>query len=214
MTSARAASPIASNRPSATPVAAAKALSLVLASASPRRAGLLAQAGIVPARIVAPEIDETPLRRELPRAYVLRMARLKAQAVAVSEEGALILAADTVVALGRRILPKAVDADEVERCLKLLSGRRHQVLTALALAAPGSILRTRIVTTRVAFKVLTPAEIADYLASAEGEGKAGGYAIQGRAEAFVRFITGSYSNVVALPLYETVSLLDGHGHPR
>jgi septum formation protein len=193
-------------------VAAAKALSFVLASASPRRAGLLAQAGIVPARIVAPEIDETPLRRELPRAYVLRMARLKAQAVAVSEEGALILAADTVVALGRRILPKAVDADEVERCLKLLSGRRHQVLTALALASPGSILRTRIVTTRVAFKVLTPAEIADYLASAEGEGKAGGYAIQGRAEAFVRFINGSYSNVVGLPLYETVSLLNGNGY--
>jgi septum formation protein len=193
-------------------VAAAKALSFVLASASPRRAGLLAQAGIVPARIVAPEIDETPLRRELPRAYVLRMARLKAQAVAVSEEGALILAADTVVALGRRILPKTVDADEVERCLKLLSGRRHQVLTALALASPGSILRTRIVTTRVAFKVLTPAEIADYLASAEGEGKAGGYAIQGRAEAFVRFINGSYSNVVGLPLYETVSLLNGNGY--
>jgi len=169
-------------------VAAAKALSFVLASASPRRAGLLAQAGIVPARIVAPEIDETPLKRELPRAYVLRMARLKAQAVAVSEEGALILAADTVVALGRRILPKAVDADEVERCLKLLSGRLHQVLT--------------------------PAEIADYLASAEGEGKAGGYAIQGRAEAFVRFINGSYSNVVGLPLYETVSLLNGCGYPR
>ncbi|HYK79052.1 MAG TPA: nucleoside triphosphate pyrophosphatase [Micropepsaceae bacterium] len=195
-------------------MAAAKALSLVLASASPRRAGLLAQAGIVPARIVAPEIDETPLRRELPRAYVLRMARLKAQAVAVSEEGALILAADTVVALGRRILPKAVDADEVERCLKLLSGRRHQVLTALALAAPGVALRTRIVTTRVAFKVLTPAEIADYLASAEGEGKAGGYAIQGRAEAFVRFINGSYSNVVGLPLYETIALLRGSGYPH
>jgi septum formation protein len=142
------------------------------------------------------------------------MARLKAQAVAVSEDGALILAADTVVALGRRILPKAVDADEVERCLKLLSGRRHQVLTALALAAPGVALRTRIVTTRVAFKVLTPAEIADYLASAEGEGKAGGYAIQGRAEVFVRFINGSYSNVVGLPLYETVSLLNGCGYPR
>jgi septum formation protein len=241
-------------------VAAAKALPFVLASASPRRAGLLAQAGIVPARIMAPEIDETPLKSELPRAYVLRMARLKAQAVAnllfnppleggsksyssasekkisgrgdgnreplpeplrgstlpqgEGETGALILAADTVVALGRRILPKAVDADEVGRCLKLLSGRRHQVLTALALAAPGSPLRTRIVTTRVAFKVLTPAEIADYLASGEGEGKAGGYAIQGRAEVFVRFINGSYSNVVGLPLYETVSLLNGCGYPR
>ena len=216
-------------------MAAAKPLPLILASASPRRAGLLAQAGIAPARIMAPQIDETPLKSELPRAYVLRMARLKAQAVAnmlagreplpeplrgstlpqgEGEKSALILAADTVVALGRRILPKAVDADEVERCLKLLSGRRHQVLTALALAAPGAALRTRIVTTRVAFKVLAAAEIADYLASAEGEGKAGGYAIQGRAEAFVRFINGSYSNIVGLPLYETVSLLNGSGFSR
>ena len=260
MTSARAASPIVSNRRSATPVAAAKALPLVLASASPRRAGLLAQAGIVPASIRAPEIDETPLKSELPRLYVLRMATLKCEAVAKlvfnpplergskfsssvsekkisgrgdgsreplpeplrgstlpqgeGEEHALILAADTVVALGRRILPKAANAGEVERCLKLLSGRRHQVLTALALAAPGAPLRTRIVTTRVAFKVLTLAEIADYLASGEGEGKAGGYAIQGRAEAFVRFINGSYSNVVGLPLYETVSLLSGSSYPR
>jgi len=217
-------------------VAAAKALPLVLASASPRRAGLLAQAGIVPASIRAPEIDETPLKSELPRLYVLRMATLKCEAVAKlvfnppleggsirrslgeggsgrGEDGALILAADTVVALGRRILPKAVDAGEVERCLKLLSGRRHQVLTALALAAPDAPLRTRIVTTRVAFKVLTPAEIADYLGCGEGEGKAGGYAIQGRAEAFVRFINGSYSNVVGLPLYETVSLLSGSSYP-
>ncbi len=221
-------------------MAAAKALPLVLASASPRRAGLLAQAGIVPARIMAPDVDETPLKSELPRAYVLRMATLKCEAVAKlvftppleagsirrslgeggsgrgegeGAERALILAADTVVALGRRILPKAVDADEVERCLKLLSGRRHQVLTALALAVGNEKIRTRIVTTRVAFKVLTPAEIADYLASGEGEGKAGGYAIQGRAEAFVRFINGSYSNVVGLPLYETVSLLSGSSYP-
>jgi septum formation protein len=195
-------------------VAAAKALPLVLASASPRRAGLLAQAGIVPARIMAPEIDETPLKQELPRAYVLRMALVKCEAVAKAEESALVLAADTVVALGRRILPKATNASEVEICLRLLSGRRHQVLTALALAAPGAALRIRIVTTRVSFKVLTPAEIADYLASGEGEGKAGGYAIQGRAEAFVRFINGSYSNVVGLPLYETVSLLNGCGYRR
>ena len=195
-------------------MAAAKALPLVLASASPRRVSLLAQAGIVPSRIVAPEIDETPAKQELPRAYVLRMALLKCKAVAMAEEDALVLAADTVVAVGRRILPKAVDADEVERCLKLLSGRRHQVLTALALAVRGEKTRTRIVTTRVAFKGLTPSEIADYLASREGEGKAGGYAIQGRAEAFVRFINGSYSNVVGLPLYETVSLLDGCAYRR
>ena len=217
-------------------MAAAKALPLVLASASPRRAGLLAQAGIVPASIRAPEIDETPLKAELPRLYVLRMAILKAQSIANvfnppseggsirrslgeggsgrGEDGPLILAADTVVALGRRILPKAANAGEVERCLKLLSGRRHQVLTALALAVGNEPMRTRIVTTRVAFKTLTPAEIADYLASREGEGKAGGYAIQGRAEAFVRFINGSYSNVVGLPLYETVSLLSGSSYPR
>ena len=240
-------------------MAAAKALPLVLASASPRRAGLLAQAGIVPARIVAPDVDEAPLKQELPRLYALRMALLKCEAVAKilsnppleggsksyssdrekkisgrgggsdplpeplrgstlpqgeGEEGVLILAADTVVAVGRRILPKAANPGEVERCLKLLSGRRHQVLTALALAAPRAPLRTRIVTTRVAFKTLTPAEIAAYLASGEGEGKAGGYAIQGRAEAFVRFINGSYSNVVGLPLYETVSLLNGSGTPR
>jgi septum formation protein len=214
----------------------------------------------VPARIVAPEIDETPLKQELPRLYVLRMATLKCEAVGnmlsnppleggsksrssrsekeisgrgdgrrgplpeplrgstlplgEGEEGALVLAADTVVAMGRRILPKAVSPDEVARCLKLLSGRRHQVMTALALGAGGEKIRTRIVTTRVAFKVLTPAEIADYLASGEGEGKAGGYAIQGRAEAFVRFINGSYSNVVGLPLYETVSLLNGCGYRR
>ena len=191
---------------------------------------------------MAPEIDETPLKQELPRAYVLRMATLKCEAVAnilsnppldgesirrsakreagsrrgegEGEDGALVLAADTVVAMGRRILPKAASPDEVARCLKLLSGRRHQVMTALALAAGSEKIRTRIVTTRVAFKVLTPAEIADYLASGEGEGKAGGYAIQGRAEAFVRFINGSYSNVVGLPLYETVSLLNARGYPR
>ena len=119
----------------------------------------------------------------------------------------LILAADTVVALGRRILPKAESAQEVERCLRLLSGRRHQVITAVAVAAPNAKLRTRVVMTRVAFKQLTTKEIADYVASGEGEGKAGGYAIQGRAEVFVRSINGSYSNVVGLPLFETVGLL-------
>ena len=167
----------------------------------------------MPDRIVAPEIDETPAKHELPRAYALRIALLKCEAVAKQEGGSLVLAADTVVAVGRRILPKAASPGEVERCLKRLSGRRHQVLTALALAAPGAPLRTRIVTTRVAFKVLTPEEIAAYVASGEGEGKAGGYAIQGRAEAFVRFINGSYSNVVGLPLYETLALFNGCGYP-
>ena len=168
----------------------------------------------MPTRIVAPEIDETPAKQELPHAYALRMALLKCEAVAMQEGGALVLAADTVVAVGRRILPKAGSTGEVERCLKLLSGRRHQVMTALALAVPGEKIRTRIVTTRVAFKVLSDAEIADYLAIGEGEGKAGGYAIQGRAEAFVRFINGSYSNVVGLPLYETLALLKGSGYRR
>lgn len=185
---------------------------LVLASASPRRAALLRQAGIAPDAIVAPYIDERPLKDELPRAHALRLARAKAEAVAAKEGAALVLAADTVVACGRRILPKAETAEEVARCLALLSGRRHQVTTACALAAPGHSLRTRIVVTRVSFKRLTAAEIASYAAGGEGLGKAGGYAVQGRAEAFVRSLNGSYSNVVGLPLYETLSLLTGAGY--
>jgi septum formation protein len=184
---------------------------LVLASASPRRAALLRQAGIAPARIIAPDIDEAPRKGEVPRVYALRMALAKANAGAEAEPAAFVLAADTVVALGRRILPKANDASEVARCLRLLSGRRHQVLTAVALVGPASKVRTRIVTTRVAFRVLSPSDIESYAASDEGLGKAGGYAIQGRAEALVRFINGSYSNVVGLPLYETVALLEGSG---
>lgn len=230
---------------------AASVTELILASASPRREALLKQAGISGFRIVAPDIDETPKRDELPRAYALRMAAQKVEAAASllhppleggsnreavrggemlprlpspkyslatldnistlpqGEGKKIILAADTVVALGRRILPKAESPAEVERCLRLLSGRRHQVMTALAAAAPGKKLRTRIVTTRVAFKVLTDAEIDAYLASGEGIGKAGGYAIQGRAEAFARSINGSYSNIVGLPLAETLAMLNG-----
>ena len=188
-------------------MAASAPLPLILASASPRRAALLKQAGIVPARIVAPEVDEAPEKGELPRAHALRLAIAKAEAVAACEREATVLAADTVVALGRRILPKAESPEEVERCLRLLSGRRHLVITAIAVAAPKAKPRTRVVATRVAFKKLTLQEIANYVACGEGEGKAGGYAIQGRAETFVRFINGSYSNVVGLPLYETVGLL-------
>ena len=184
---------------------------LILASASPRRAALLAQAGIVPGEIVAPGIDESPLKGELPRAHALRLARAKAEKVAAERREALVLAADTVVACGRRILPKAGSAAEVARCLKLLSGRRHQVVTALALAQAGRPTRTRIVTTRVTFKRLAAGEIAAYCGSGEGAGKAGGYAIQGRAETFVKSINGSYSNVVGLPLYETLALLRGAG---
>ncbi len=188
---------------------------LILASASPRRANLLAQAGIVPRRIIAPEVDETPAKGESPRLYAERIAAGKAGRVAQLEKDAFVLAADTVVAAGRRILPKPDSRHEIERCLSLLSGRRHQVITAVALSVPGSHqLRLRIVTTRVAFKRLTPQEISDYIASGEGIGKAGGYAIQGRAEAFVCFISGSYSNVVGLPLYETLSLLEGSGWRR
>ena len=183
----------------------------MLASASPRRLALLRQAGLEPSVVIAPEIDETPRKGELPRAYALRVAVAKMEAVAAKEAGSFVLAADTVVAAGRRVLPKADSDGEVERCLKLLSGRRHMVLTALALKPPGKAMRTRIVATRVAFKVLSTREIADYVASGEGIGKAGGYAVQGRAEAFVRWINGSYSNVVGLPLYETLALLNGSG---
>jgi septum formation protein len=193
-------------------VAATSSIPLILASASPRREALLNQAGVAPARILAPDVDETPRKGELPRAYALRMAVAKAEAVAAKEPRAFVLAADTVVALGRRILPKAEMDEDVARCLKLLSGRRHQVLTALALAAPTKKIRTRIVTTRVTFKRLTEVEIARHVESGEGRGKAGGYAVQGRAEAFVRLINGSYSNVVGLPLYETMTLLAGAGY--
>jgi septum formation protein len=184
---------------------------LVLASASPRRLALLKQAGLEPDLIIAPDVDETPEKGELPRVHALRLAVAKAEAVALKEPRAFVLAADTVVAAGRRILPKAQDDSDVERCLRLLSGRRHLVMTALGVKPPDKPMRTRVVTTRVAFKVLSAREIAAYVASGEGVGKAGGYAVQGRAEAFVRLINGSYSNVVGLPLYETLGLLEGSG---
>jgi len=185
---------------------------LVLASASQRRAELLGQAGIIPDVIVTPDVNETPKRVELPRDYAQRLACDKVMAVASAHEDALILGADTVVACGRRILPKAETNNQVKNGLKLLSGRRHRVFTALALIARGSAPRTRIVMTHVAFKRLSEDEISNYLASEEGLGKAGGYAIQGRAEAFVRQINGSYSNVVGLPLFETLSLLASAGY--
>jgi septum formation protein len=186
----------------------------ILASASPRRLALLRQAGIEPSVVIAPEVDEAPRKGELPRAYALRVAVAKAGAVAAKESGAFVLAADTVVAAGRRILPKADTGEEVARCLKLLSGRRHLVITALVLKPPSKALRSAIVSTRVAFKVLSPREIDAYVASGEGLGKAGGYAVQGLAEAFVRWLNGSYSNVVGLPLYETLGLLEGSGWRR
>jgi septum formation protein len=183
----------------------------VLASESPRRKALLAQAGIVPDAILPAAIDERPHKNELPRVHALRLATAKAEAgcAAWTGEPAIILAADTVVCCGRRILPKAETDADVRACLALLSGRRHQVMTAVAVVAPDVAPRTRVVMTRVAFKRLTPAEVDAYLACGEGLGKAGGYAIQGRAETFVQFLSGSWSNVVGLPLLETVNLLRG-----
>jgi septum formation protein len=186
---------------------------LVLASASPRRRALLAQAGIVPGHILPADIDESVTRAEQPRAHALRLATAKARKSAQEWNGgpAFILAADTVVACGRRILPKAADDDEVRACLALLSGRRHQVMTAVALLTPDGKLRTRLALTRVSMLRLSEPQIAQYVESREGVGKAGGYAIQGRAEIFVKEISGSYSNVVGLPLALTVSLLTGCG---
>jgi septum formation protein len=180
---------------------------LVLASASPRRLELLRQIGIEPIKIDPADTDETPHRDEPARAYAERMARAKLAVVAPRHPQALVLAADSVVAVGRRILPKAETKDEALSCLKLLSGRRHKVVGGLALAVPGGKVRTRLVETVVRFKRLEPKEVEAYVASGEWQGKAGGYAIQGRAAEFVAFISGSYSNVVGLPLFETAALL-------
>ncbi len=182
---------------------------LILASSSPRRLMLLRQIGITPDQVVSPDIDETPARDELPRGYAIRMARAKAAAVHAA--GSLILAADTVVSAGRRILPKAGDADEVRACLGLLSGRRHRVMTAIVLTGADGRATERLVESAVTFNRLTNEQIDRYVATQEGEGKAGGYAINGQAASFIRFLSGSYSGVVGLPLFETAQLLRGHG---
>jgi septum formation protein len=182
---------------------------LVLASASPRRLDLLAQIGIVPDRVLAPEIDETPIPDEAPRACALRLAKAKAAAAAAC--GCVVLAADTVVAAGRRILPKAETESDARYCLELLSGRRHRVLTAVALLTPNGRHAERLAVSIVTFARLTAPQIDAYLAGGEWQGKAGGYAIQGQAASFVRFLSGSYSNVVGLPLFETAQLLRGTG---
>ncbi|MEM1343078.1 MAG: Maf family protein [Pseudomonadota bacterium] len=183
---------------------------MLLGSASPRRLALLAQAGVVPDAVRGAEIDETPRPTELPRRYAERMAEEKG--VALADPGVLVLSADTVVAAGRRILGKPEDAAEAERFLRLLSGRGHRVLTAVRLAAGARIAR-RTVETRVKMKRLSEPEIAAYLRSGEWQGKAGGYAIQGLGAAFVPEIVGSYTNVVGLPLPETLALLGGLGYP-
>ena len=179
---------------------------LFLASASPRRLELLKQAGIVPDRVVPAAIDETPLPREIPTVYAKRIAASKAAKVAAEHPDATILAADTVVALGRRILPKTETIEEARICLELLSGRRHTVLTAVSIISPRG-KKNKLVTSIVRFKRLSREEIAAYLASNEWHGKAGGYAIQGQAATLIPFISGSYSNIVGLPLHETVSML-------
>lgn len=179
---------------------------LILASASPRRLALLAQIGITPDDVIATDIDETPRKKETPRALALRLAREKAQAVTAGD--ARVLAADTVVAVGRRVLPKAEAEEEARECLALLSGRGHRVYTGVALKLSAG-LRTRLVETRVSFKLLSPEEIDAYIASGEWRGKAGGYAAQGLAGRFITNIVGSYSSIVGLPLYETANLLEG-----
>jgi septum formation protein len=183
---------------------------LVLASASPRRLDLLARIGVVPDAVAPTDTDETPRKGEVPRRLAARLAAAKA-AVAVAPPDALVLAADTVVGLGRRVLPKAATEDEARRCLQMLSGRRHQVATGVALRLPDGRLRQRLVLTAVAFQRLTAPQIEEYVAGGEWRGKAGGYAIQGRAECFVRFLSGSHSGVVGLPLFETAQLLRGVG---
>jgi septum formation protein len=192
---------------------------LVLASGSPRRVSLINQAGIEPDALKPAQLDETPKRGELPRVCANRLARAKAEAaiagVGVDDEthGAYVLAADTIVAVGRRILPKAELIDEAAQCLRLLSGRNHRVYTALCLVTPKGKFRQRVVQTRVRFKRLSREDIEAYLASGEWRGKAGGYAAQGLAGSFIVKLVGSYTNVVGLPLYETVALLAGEGFP-
>ena len=185
---------------------------LVLASASPRRRDLLAQIGIVPDRIVSADIDETPQPGELPRLCALRLARAKA--AAVDAPGCFVLAADTVVAAGRRIIPKAESEALARACLTALSGRRHRVFSAVVLRAPDGRRSERVAVSIVSFARLTRQQIDAYAAGGEWQGKAGGYAIQGHAAMFVRFLSGSHSNVVGLPLFETAQLLRGAGWLR
>jgi septum formation protein len=184
---------------------------LILASASPRRLDLLARIGVVPDAVEPAELDETPLKDERPRDHAVRLARDKALAVAARHPGCAVLAADTVVGAGRRILPKAEDEGVARACLTLLSGRRHHVFTAVAVVDAEGRLRERLSDTRLSFALLTPAMIDAYLAGGEWRGKAGGYAIQGTAEAFVRDLAGSHSGVVGLPLFEARNLLRSAG---
>lgn len=187
-------------------------MDLVLASASPRRRDLLAQINIVPALIDPANIDETPFDTEMPRQHALRLAQAKAQALAEKHAGKFILAADTVVGCGHRILPKAETRDTAEHCLRLLSGRRHHVFGGIAVIAPDGRMIHRVSKTSVTFARLSPVQEKEYLESQEWDGKAGGYAIQGLAAKYVRQLLGSYSNVVGLDLHETAKMLQGLGY--
>ena len=186
---------------------------LILASSSPRRVQLLAQIGLKPDAIQPADLDESELKDERPGALALRLAVAKGAAVAAGASGAFVLSADTVVGVGRRILPKAETEADVRHCLKLLSGRTHDVFTGVAVIAPDGRMASRVGACRVTFKRLSKEEIDGYVASGEWRGKAGGYGIQGQAEAFATDIAGSYSAIVGLPLYETASLLEGLGYP-
>lgn len=186
---------------------------LALASASPRRLDLLKQAGLAPDQVAPADIDETPLKDERPRQLAVRLAVQKGEVARAGLPGAYVISADTVVAVGRRILPKAETEAEVRACLKLMSGRKHDVLTGVAVFAPDGRHASRLVEARVDFKRLSAAETEGYVASGEWRGKAGGYGIQGRAGAFVISVAGSYPAIVGLPLYETVAMLEGLGYP-
>ncbi len=192
---------------------------LILASASPRRLGLLQQVGVEPDLLRPSEIDETPQKAELPRALATRLAQEKAERAlerakrAEEADDAYVLAADTVVAVGRRILPKPEMTDEASQCLRLLSGRSHRVFTSVCLITPAGKQRARLVESRVRFKRLSRQEMETYIATDEWRGKAGGYAIQGLAGAFVVKLMGSYTNIVGMPLHETMTLLEGEGYP-
>ena len=188
-------------------------MKLVLASASPRRVDLLARIGVTPDAVVPADVDESVPKGELPREHALRLAREKAEAVAAKEPDALVLGADTVVAVGRRILPKVEDEATLRACMRLLSGRRHRVLTGIALAIPNGEIRERLGETMIAMKRLSEEEIDYYASHGEWRGKAGGYALQGYGEVYVRHIAGSYSNVVGLPLAETRVLLKSARYP-
>lgn len=182
----------------------------ILASASPRRLDLLKQIGCIPAHVIPADIDETPLKGELPRALALRLAQEKAMAIP-QQDNHFIIAADTVVAVGRRILPKAETNEDVAYCFDLMSGRSHTVFSGIAVRTPGGDLKSRVVSTKVKFKPLSKSEKAEYIASGEGIGKAGGYAIQGLADSYVTSINGSYSNIVGLSLYDIRAMLSGVG---